>query len=47
MANTGNVNQGERIGQKNPSAQPRTPQQIPNYNKRQDVNRGIKKGQNK
>jgi hypothetical protein len=45
MANTVNFNQGLKTGQKNPSVKPATPQQIPNANKRQDFNNGLKQGQ--
>ena len=45
MANTSNVNQGIKTGQKNPSAKPATPQQIPNAVKRQDFNNGLRQGQ--
>jgi hypothetical protein len=44
MANSGNVNTGKKIVQNNPSAPVRTPQQVPDYTKRQDINTGIKQG---
>lgn len=39
--------QGKQAGQRNPSQQQATPQQIPNYQERSNFNAGLRDGQKK